>query len=316
MPVYEPTQLAPPLQELFANWIDYAGSFPPASLPTDQVATQLISALNSQHNWFVNRVVLNYDEILTFDSTLAASHSLDSSRRIPLCAVVGEQWQVAMTRLNEIAPELRATQVTAIEGKWTESNLPPELLENHNGSTIYVELPIDDELENRLRFLRDAKLCAKLRAGGTRSELFPAVKAVVEFLSGCRRIGLPYKLTAGLHHLWADQYCMTYATDSPKTIMHGFLQVALAALALETDANSIDVATEILKSTSAAHVSITSTGIGWRDQSWSLADFQSLRQNRLHAIGSCSIDEPLDELLKFDHDLSRPDSQRTSAESC
>ena len=79
----------------------------------------------------------------------------------------------------------------------------------------YVELPLGDELEEKVAALAERGLRAKVRCGGAE---VPSAEALGRFLASCREAGVPFKATAGLHH--------PLAADG----RHGFLNVLAACV--------------------------------------------------------------------------------------
>src|SRR5262249_827569 len=69
----------------------------------------------------------------------------------------------------------------------------------------------------------------KGRTGGVRPEAFPAVAEVAAFIRACAERRLPFKATAGLHHPIRAEHPLTYEPNAPRAVMHGFLNVFLAA---------------------------------------------------------------------------------------
>jgi hypothetical protein len=72
---------------------------------------------------------------------------------------------------------------------------------------------------------------AKLRTGGVTPESIPSPAEVAEFIWDCARAPVPFKATAGLHHPVRAEHRLTYAPDGPRAVMHGFVNVFLAAAA-------------------------------------------------------------------------------------
>jgi hypothetical protein len=124
---------------------------------------------------------------------------------------------------------------------------------------------------------------AKIRCGGPSAEDFPPDEAVVEFIATCRRLRLPFKATAGLHHPFRQPDAATGA------LQHGFLNL-LAATALPEES----LAGAVVEPRPDAFA-ISAEGIGWRGK---LAGPEAVaRARRLFvAFGSCSFTEPLDDL--------------------
>src|SRR5262249_30559063 len=89
---------------------------------------------------------------------------------------------------------------------------------------VYCEVPVGE-----LDELKQAGAFAKLRTGGVRPEAIPSVGDVAEFLRACADRRLALKATAGLHHPVRADHSLTYDADAPRAVMHGFLNVFVAA---------------------------------------------------------------------------------------
>src|SRR5438445_4872946 len=89
---------------------------------------------------------------------------------------------------------------------------------------VYCEVPLRDIDE-----VQRAGCFAKLRTGGVKSEMIPAVQDVAAFIVACAARRLPFKVTAGLHHPVRKVQPLTYDADAPRAVLHGFLNVFLAA---------------------------------------------------------------------------------------
>lgn len=94
---------------------------------------------------------------------------------------------------------------------------------------VFVEVPLGARLDDRLAAVRAAGAFAKIRTGGVTPDAVPSPQAVADFIAACAEIGLPFKATAGLHHPVRGDYALTYAADSDRATMHGFLNVWQAA---------------------------------------------------------------------------------------
>ena len=69
---------------------------------------------------------------------------------------------------------------------------------------------------NCFQFSRQFGGCAKLRTGGVVEEAFPAVDKIAGFIARCAELGVPFKATAGLHHPLRCFRPLTYEPDSPR----------------------------------------------------------------------------------------------------
>ena len=68
-----------------------------------------------------------------------------------------------------------------------------------DGVAAALELPLDDDLDARLRVVATTPHRAKLRTGGTTAAAFPSADVLGGALSACVAHGVPFKCTAGLH---------------------------------------------------------------------------------------------------------------------
>lgn len=120
---------------------------------------------------------------------------------------------------------------------------------------------------------------AKFRTGGPTPDAVPSDHQLALFVHACLERRLPFKLTAGLHHL--------VRRTAPRTGMeeHGLLNV-LAAVAAGLDGGSVEVMQEMVSLRDEALLrAVIDT-----------ADARDLRR-WFTSFGSCSIDEPRDELV-------------------
>jgi hypothetical protein len=142
------------------------------------------------------------------------------------------------------------------------------------GREVFVEVPTDeDELAEKLGQLSRTGRRAKVRCGGAR---VPTVPQLAGFVRCCRELRLPFKATAGLHHP------VRTAEE------HGFLNVIAAALFGDEEA--------ALSEEDPAAFGLAAHGFLWRDRSASPEALRRLREGVFAGFGSCSAQEPADEL--------------------
>lgn len=146
------------------------------------------------------------------------------------------------------------------------------------GRPVYAEIPFGDEA---LDAMRPTGFTPKFRTGGIAAEFFPSPETLAAAIHGCRRRGLQFKLTAGLHR------AVRHRDPATGFLHHGFLNVLVAAA---DAAEGADVAglTETLASTDAPDLSTRAR--------------RALNRPRplFTGFGSCSIEEPLNDLLELD----------------
>ena len=142
---------------------------------------------------------------------------------------------------------------------------------------VFIELPRSaawaDHLESNLRALADARLGGKFRTGGVVAEAFPSEAEVAAFIQAAVNTDVPFKLTAGLHN------ALRHTDPATGFEHHGFLNVALAV----ADPDSAESLLAHRDPTTVAGLVRT-------------IDASAVR-SRWRAFGSCSIDEPVDDLV-------------------
>jgi hypothetical protein len=144
---------------------------------------------------------------------------------------------------------------------------------------VYVEVPTDNELlAETLGELSASGLRAKVRCGGVS---VPSVAELGGFIRLCRELRLPFKATAGLHH------------PVRGVAEHGFLNVVAAALFGQEE--------EALADEDPGSFGLRAEGFSWRDSSASPEELARLRTEVFAGIGSCSAQEPADELRALGH---------------
>lgn len=133
----------------------------------------------------------------------------------------------------------------------------------------------------------------KLRCGGVEADMFPSIEQVAFSLSKVREQNLALKCTAGLHHP------IRHYDHSVKTKMHGFLNVFGGAMLGYAHDFSADQMAKVVKEEDAEHFSFTDSGFRWNDYEITTEEIEELREVALISFGSCSFDEPREDLQKL-----------------
>jgi hypothetical protein len=151
----------------------------------------------------------------------------------------------------------------------------------------YCEVSID-----RLDEVKKAGSFVKIRTGGITPGAIPSVESVASYIVACAERRLPFKATAGLHHPIRSMQRLTYEPDAPSAMMHGFINVFLAAaFAWHGERKSHPILAETdafaFRFDDRAH---------WRDRSLSGEEITEARRQFAHSFGSCSFEEPIADL--------------------
>jgi hypothetical protein len=292
---------------LLADAIDYAGLFPPAQLDMPGAVAEYAAYLLSTDRWALSRFVVpasRLDELGAVARSAVDPHarSLGSDRVWPLSAVFGADVAAEVDRVHEF----HATYGTAPDGWFAEvrgvelrASTPDEvdaaLRVVPSELERFVEIPLRGDVRALVRAIRTAGGFAKVRTGGTAADAFPSSDELIRFLSACVDENVPFKATAGLHHPVRGDYPLTYAPDSPRGTMYGFLNVMIAAAFLRAGAGE-SVAREVLEERTPEAFRFDGGGVSWRGRRLSTKQLASSRDLATRSFGSCSFREPIDDL--------------------
>jgi hypothetical protein len=240
-------QTADARHTLLRGLIDHAPTFPPAALTPPVALAEDGRAASSPHAFLLGRLV--------WPASLLAE--LPPSHRA-VSAVLD-------------APLPPGTTIAAAETRYREDLSALAGLADE----VYVEVPIDDHLEERLDELVTRGLRAKVRCGG---EAQPAPSALAHFVRACRTRSLVFKATAGLHRA-------VRANGD-----HGFLNL-LAAVVFAGDED------EVLDESEPGAFALGAESFSWRGRHARPDELARVRSELFHSIGSCSFFEPVEELV-------------------
>lgn len=147
---------------------------------------------------------------------------------------------------------------------------------------------------------------AKIRTGGVVPNAFPTPMEVASFLNYCAMAEVPFKATAGLHHPVRGSYRLTYEKDSPSCTMHGFLNLFVAAALthglVKAGRADPDLIVRVLSEEDPANFKIAEEVLGWREFLLDGAHIAHTREAFAHSFGSCSFDEPVEDLKKLGYE--------------
>jgi hypothetical protein len=222
---------------LLARLIDHAPTFPPAQLSTEAALAADRVARASEQSWLLGRLVWpasRFDEVRDYEVPI----SLVLDAPVP-------------------GPGPGPCRIEAVESRWPAV---PEF-----DGDVFVELPIDDELERNLERVRAAGAFAKVRCGGERT---PTNAELARFVRACADARVPFKASAGLHRA------------AREGAAHGFLNLLAAVLEPR-----------------AAEAALADPDPA-RGLAPGLVSFGQAREarERFRGFGSCSFSEPVEDL--------------------
>lgn len=282
---------------LLRNAIDYAGLFPPAALDMQAAVDNYAHYRRGGESWALGRFVLPAGRLSEFSR---------ASNPYGAAPTPGERWQLAALAGSDLDADLAAIEdfnqrsplarVDTLEVKSDSADHIGDVLRRLTGHLqTYVEIPVDRDPTPLLAMIRRIGGRAKVRTGGITRDAFPTSSALIRFVDACVRSRVPFKATAGLHHPVRAEYRLTYALDSERSPMFGFLNLFLAAAFLHVGMGEHQ-AQEVLQESSPAAFRIEDEAISWKGRRLDLHDLREARQEVLVSFGSCSFTEPLSEL--------------------
>jgi hypothetical protein len=293
----------------FADFIDYAGLFPPASLGMSDAIRQYDEARRGTHAWMLGRFIVpisrlpellggvgereplalsvivdaSGDPRAWFDDVLMKSGALQTVRERDL--------RVRVSAVELPLPRLASRRETydATIGQGAT------LLDNAGLRDLpcYFEVPRDERwselLPDALAALARGRLRAKIRCGGTVEQAFPPPKDVAGFIALATAEHVPFKATAGLHHPIRHRDAASGFT------MPGFLNLLAAAVFAGTGV-APDEIESILADENETAFHLDDEGLRWNDRLATSTQVERARVEALVGYGSCSFSEPVEDL--------------------
>lgn len=308
------------LRALLEGLIDYAGIFPPARLPVEEAVRNFARYVGEADAWMLARFVFPARRLEELDGFAAGLFTAETPLAISALGTSGEDASSALTALGDDLAAIRAfcekhgerVVVDALEtrlpaalaGAEDQAALRAYLVAADDAIqaasatpvTVFHETPLGADWSAQIprvagALAADGRAAGfKLRTGGLEAAAFPSAAQVAVMIDACRRAGVRFKATAGLHHP------MRRWSDGVNAHMHGFLNVfAGAALAGACDLGAARLV-DILEDEDPAAFRFDGTALHWRDLSAPVAAVDEARRTLAISYGSCSFDEPREDL--------------------
>ena len=298
------------IRALMTGVIDYAGLFPPASLSLDEAIRNHARYTADADRWMLGRFICpatRLAEVLPYLEELF-------SRGEPLViAALGRGGADSGAFRHGLGPDLGAI---AAFNEAAGERARVDVLETRLPIVPVVELPsMLEALEGSRRmglrpfceFGFDARwresfahmlaplmvhggLGFKLRTGGVEAAAFPTTVQIAATISLCADAGIPMKFTAGLHHP------VRHYNAAVSTKMHGFLNVFMACLLARANGFEEGRLREILEEEDRQAFDLDDHAARWRGETVETAQVEAIRRSFAISFGSCSFDEPREDL--------------------
>ncbi len=289
------------VKTLTTGLIDYAGLFPPTVAPMGSVVANFAEYVKSADMWMLGRLVVPAARLDEFES--AATDLLDGQSVWRLSALLPAAGDAALDDAVERvlafngeyegravvdSVELRGDDPAAIDA--SAQAIPEDI-------RAFVEIPVVEDPRGLIAAVKSAEACAKIRCGGVTADLIPRSADVARFLHACASSRTAFKATAGLHHPLRAKQNLTYEADAPRGVMHGFLNVVLAtACAMHDESLRASDLVPILEAVDLSSFGFGETGVVALGHELSNEQIAACREQLFLSIGSCSFDEPREDL--------------------
>lgn len=302
-------EIAASLRALLAQSIDYAGLFPPASLELRPALENFVAGAASNESWMLSAFVLP----VTKFSDAACLISRDDHNSLIISAlgtktVNAIDFSVALKTAVDAVRVFLAQYGNMARVTQLEMPLPSALdarvitsMREILGDLLvrtFWETPADDA-EQTIAALAEqnaqegAKLFGyKLRTGGVIADAFPSSAQVATALVAAAKHRVPIKFTAGLHHP------VRMFRQEVSGAMHGFLNVLGAGVLAIEHRWDVPQTTAMLEDEEPGEFQFSGDVFRWREFEVSAEKIEKHR-TFITSFGSCSFDEPRDDLRAF-----------------
>ncbi len=319
------------LRELLAGLVDYAGLFPPAKLDLEPALDNFLRYRQGDHGWMLGRFICPVGQLYDLAQMIESRRSVLTASSLPLSVILTadtrvddalDGWESEGAAIHAFESELGGL----VEIESVEARLPDELIAETDGVVLeaFFHATMDrcerqscrsmpffwertllgdfnrgayEALVDALARISGSRLSAgqppwglKLRCGGVTPEAFPEARIVAAAIVVALRHGVPFKATAGLHHP------LRRRDDELGVQMQGFLNVfggAVVAVADELDEGQL---WELLEEESVDSFFFDGGVLSLKGHRVPLPAVRRIRKELVRSFGSCSFDEPRDDL--------------------
>lgn len=288
------------LRALLDHAVDFAGLFPPADLALEPALQNQSSYVRSPEGWMLGAFILPIGKFVEARTQLAqfdTAHPLQISALGPKTTKAAE-FRPALETAADAIKDFVAEHKGVVSITQFEMPLPRGPIAKSLGVAratlgdlalrMFWEAPADAAAKT-IEALSGSGTGFKLRTGGVTADAFPTGAQIARALVTAARHRVPIKFTAGLHHPILKFH------DSVGTKMHGFLNV-LGAGALAAEHRWSETQTqEMLADEDPGSFVFEEEMFRWRE--WKISTAQITQRRQLvTSLGSCSFDEPRDDL--------------------
>jgi hypothetical protein len=315
--------MTPSLRTLLTGLIDYAGLFPPAKLPLEEAIANYGRYRRQPDAWMLGRFVCPAAKLNTLGSFHNDLFEADSPFAFSVLAPSEPSWAETRPLLEDALrqiQEFRQRHAGRVTADVLELKAPTDMVDEgdpkatarglrHIAATIeqaglrdlrvFFEFGVESgdaavgtvceaiALANRGAAVRAG---FKLRCGGVRPEAFPTAEQIALVIRTAAINQVPLKATAGLHHPFPP------FDASIGVKVHGFINVFSASILAYTRHLEPGMLIDLLKDEEPSRFMFDEDGLHYGAFHATTAEIAEARREAVTSFGSCSFDEPCNDL--------------------
>jgi hypothetical protein len=318
------------LKAFMSGLIDYAGLFPPTRLDMDTAIHNFAEYRSGDYSFMLSNFICPADKLGELNKYKDELFSKNPPFRFSVicnCRCELPEFTKTLTEHLENIEAFYEHQGNRIKVTTLEIRLPEfgaDKQEVHrllnqtvrrvnnflpNDVQVFFEMTMDDlwkenatalvealsehnsRMTNNIRYIRGG---FKLRCGGVTPDLIPDSEKVSTIIDMCNRHQVPMKFTAGLHHP------VRHKSSEMGTKQHGFFNIFSAAILAHTYQSSEKSILEVIEDENLGHFRFDDTFFAWKKFKVTAEGISKARMALACSFGSCSFDEPVEDLKKAD----------------
>jgi hypothetical protein len=291
------------MKQLLEAAIDYAGLFPPSSLPMPAAIEEYAESLSGAFAWMLGRMVLPVSRLAEFSEELDRCQPADIEQtRWRVSAIAGPNVEADVTTIlkfnaqNTSSRRKRGAMIDSVEIKVARpeevyaaaQHIPQQL-------SAFFELPLSEATPECISAVRQSHAFAKVRTGGIKAEQIPSCAALAGFILLAVKLNVAFKATAGLHHAIRGYHSIAGDQGTASIAMHGFLNL-LFAVAVARGGFEEQELTAVLEEQVPKAFQFSADGAAWSGHRLTGGQLAETRRGSIRSWGSCSFKEPLEDL--------------------
>lgn len=306
--------------------IDYAGLFPPAKLDLNIAFENYIKYKNSSNANMLSRFIIPSTMLTELENLI--TEKFNNEKEILLSVIIDSgkyeenffiNFENALSNIYQFSIKFS----NSVNADLLEIKVPGEVLSIHKESYLsdfidklsesisnklskdtffFIEGNLDGDWKNIIKKLingiyhhnlNNYNAGFKLRTGGIKPEMFPSSEQIAYAIKECIDRNVKMKCTAGLHHPFR------HYDYELRTFMHGFINVFSAGLIAYRHNLSMNGMNEIINDENGNDFVFSMNCFSWKDWKICIEEIELARSNLMISFGSCSFDEPVDDLKKL-----------------